>query len=126
VTKLRSDGCKVTYSSICAAVRVLDGISISPNTIKRNAGAYEIYAAHRCPERRRCLPEPLLIQTIAAASSEEKRLLRSRIARFRRETKDALIARVLRLEGTAKQQKDVENALREEVVRLSANGPSSK
>src|SRR6516225_8635951 len=126
VTKLRSDGCKVTYSSICAAVRALDGVSISPNTIKRNTGAYEIYVAHRCPERRRCLPEPLLAQTIAAASSEEKRPIRSRIALLRRETKDALIARVLRLEGTVKQHKDVENALREEVVRLSVNGPSSK
>jgi hypothetical protein len=29
VTKLRSDGCEVTYSSICAAVRAIDGISIS-------------------------------------------------------------------------------------------------
>src|SRR5215469_12207856 len=77
VTKLRSDGCEVTYSSICAAVRALDGISISPNTIKRNAGAYEIYVAHRSPERRRCLPEPLLAQTIAGASPKEKRPLRS-------------------------------------------------
>jgi hypothetical protein len=67
-----------------------------------------------------------LAQTIAAASPEEKRPLRSRIARLRRETKDALVARVLRLEGTVKQQKDVENALRDEVVRLSSNGPSSK
>ena len=126
VTQLRLDGSKVTYSSICAAVRALDGISISPNTIKRNAEAYEIYVAHRSPERRRCLPEPLLAQTVAAANAGEKRPIRSRIAHLRRETKDALIARVLRLEGTVKQQKDVENALREEVVRLSVNGPSSK
>jgi hypothetical protein len=39
VTKLRLDGCEVTYSSICSTVRVTDGISISPNTIKRNGGA---------------------------------------------------------------------------------------
>jgi hypothetical protein len=126
VTKLRSDGCEVTYSRICAAVRAIDGISISPNTIKRNGGAYEIYVAHRRPQRRRCLPEPLLTQTIAAASQEETRRLRSRVERLRRETKDALIARILRLESTVKQQNAAENALRDEIVRLSANGSSSK
>ncbi len=100
VAKLHSDGCDVTYSSICATIRAVDGISISPNTIKRNGGAYEIYVAHRRPQRRRCLPEPLLTQTIAAASLEETRRLRSRVERLRRETKDALIARILRLEST--------------------------
>ena len=126
VTKLHSDGCEVTYSSICATIRAVDGISISPNTIKRNGGAHEIYVAHRRPQRRRCLPEPLLTQTIAAASQEETRRLKSRVERLRRETKDALIARILRLESTVKQQNAAENALRDEIVRLSANGSSSK
>ena len=126
VTKLHSDGCEVTYSSICATIRAVDGISISPNTIKRNGGAYEIYVAHRRPQRRRCLPEPLLTQTIAAASQEETRRLRSRVERLRREIKDALIARILRLENTVKQQSAAENALRDEIVRRSANGSSSK
>ena len=126
VTKLRSDGCEVTYSSICAAVRAIDGISISPNTIKRNGGAYEIYIPHRLPPLRRCLPEPVLAQAITAASPEEKRPLRSRIERLRRETKDALIARVLRLERIVEQQKAAEIALRDEIVRLSADRPSSK
>jgi hypothetical protein len=116
----------VTYSSICAAVRAIDGISISPNTIKRNGGAYEIYIAHRLPPRRRCLPEPVLAQTITAASPEEKRPLQSRIQRLRRETKDALIARVIRLERIEEQQKAAGNALRDEIVRLSADRPSSK
>jgi hypothetical protein len=126
VTKLHSDGCAVTYSSICATIRAVDGISISPNTIKRNGGAYEIYVAHRCPQRRRRLPESLLTQTIAAASQEETRRLKSRVECLRRETKDALIARILRLECTVKQQNAAENALRDEIVRLSANGSSSK
>jgi hypothetical protein len=126
VTKLRSDGCEVTYSSICATIRAIDGISISPNTIKRNGGAYEIYVAHRRPPRRRYLPEPLLVQTVTAAGQEEKRPLLSRIERLRRETKDALIARILRLESIVKQQKAAENTLRDEIVRLSVNGSSSK
>jgi hypothetical protein len=126
VTKLRSDGSEVTYSSICAAVLAIDGISISPNTIKRNGGAYEIYIAHRLSPRRRCLPEPLLAQTIMAANPEEKRPLQSRIQRLRRETKDALIARVLRLERIVEQQKAAENALRDEIVRLSADRPPSR
>ena len=126
VTKLRSDGREVTYSSICAAVRAIDGISISPNTIKRNGGAYEIYIAHRLPPRRRCFPEPLLAQTMTTASPEEKRSLQSRVQRLRRETKDALIARVLRLERIVEQQKAAENALRDEIIRLSADRPFSK
>jgi len=126
VTKLHSDGCEVTYSSICATIRAVDGISISPNTIKRNGGAYEIYVEHRRPQRRRCLPEPLLTQAIAGASQEETRRLRSRVERLRREIKDALIARILRLENTVKQQSAAENALRDEIVRRSANGSSSK
>jgi len=126
VTKLRSEGCEVTYSSICAAVRAIYGISISPNTIKRNSGAYDIYIAHRLPPRHRRLPEPLLAQTITAASPEEKRPLQSRIQRLRRETKDALIARVLRLEHIVEKQKTAENALRDEIVRLGADRPSSK
>ena len=126
VTKLRADGCNVTYSSICATIRATEGISISPNTIKRNGGAYEIYMAHRRPQRRRCLPEPLLTQTIAAANPEERRPLWSRVTRLRRETKDALVGRILRLESIVKQQKAAENALRDEIVRLSVNGPSTK
>ena len=63
---------------------------------------------HRRPQRRRCLPEPLLTQTIAAASPEEIRPLWSRAERLRRETKDALIVRILRLESTVKQQKAAE------------------
>lgn len=126
VTKLRSEGCEVTYSSICAAVRAIDGISISPNTIKRNGAAYEIYMAHRLSPLRPCLPEPLLAQTITAASLEEKRPLQSRIQRLRRETKDALIARVLLLERIVGQQKAAENALRDEIIRLSADIPALK
>ena len=126
VTKLRSDACAVTYSSICGTIRAIDGISISPNTIKRNGGAYEIYVTHRSPQRQRCLPEPLLTQTITAASPEDKRPLWSRVARLRRETKDALIGRILRLESIVKQQKAAESALRDEIVRLSTKGPSTK
>ena len=67
-----------------------------------------------------------LAQTIMAANPEEKGPLQSRIQRLRRETKDALIARVLRLERIVEEQKAAENALRDEIVRLSADRPSSK
>jgi Arc/MetJ family transcription regulator len=42
------------------------------------------------------------------------------------ETKDALIARVLRLEHIVEQQKAAENALRDEIVRFGADRPSLK
>jgi len=126
VSKLRTDGTEVTYASICSTVRAMDGISISPNTIKRNDRAYEIYLASRRPPRGRCLPDPLLTQTITEAPPEEKRSLQSRITRLRRETKDMLIARILHLECVVGQQKTSENTLRDEVMRLSVMGPPTK
>ena len=67
-----------------------------------------------------------MTQTITAANPEERRPLWSRVTRLRRETKDALVGRILRLESIVKQQKAAENALRDEIVRLSVNGPSTK
>lgn len=46
VASLRQGGNKITYTSICRSVQSLYGISISPNTIKRNQEAYEIYSTN--------------------------------------------------------------------------------
>ena len=81
VSALQKDGAEVTYASICQRVSTLFGLSISPNTIKRNEFAYRIYLANRRPPRRTRLLEPLLLRLIDGASDQEKRSLQSKTAR---------------------------------------------
>jgi hypothetical protein len=119
VNALQKERAEVTYASICKRVSILFGLSISPNTIKRNEFAYRIYLANRRPPRYKRLREPLLLQLIDGSSDQEKRSLRSRSARLRRESKDSLIARLISLERTVTEKKNVENLLREEILRLA-------
>jgi len=120
VDQLRERGRSVTFESIRETIRSIYGISISANTIKRNESAYQIYLAHRQKPRVASLPQPALRALLANASAGERRGLQSKISRLRREPKDSLVAKVVCLEGTATRQKDVENRLREEILRLSA------
>jgi hypothetical protein len=120
VDQLRERGRSVTFESIRETIRSIYGISISANTIKRNEIAYQIYLAHRQKPRVASLPQPALRALLANASAGERRGLQSKISRLRREPKDSLVAKVVCLEGTATRQKDVENRLREEILRLSA------
>jgi hypothetical protein len=119
VSALQEDRAEVTYANICKRVSILFGLSISTNTIKRNELAYRIYLANRRPPRYKRLREPLLLQLIDGSSDQEKRSLRSRSARLRRESKDSLIARLISLERTVTEKKNVENLLREEILRLA-------
>jgi hypothetical protein len=93
ITALQKDRAQITYASICKRVGMLFGLSISPNTIKRNELAYRMYLANRRPPRRKQLRESLLMRLIHGASDREKRSLWSKTARLRRESKDSLIAR---------------------------------
>ena len=122
VRALQKDHVEVTHASICKHVSIRFGLSISPNTIKRNELAYRIYLANRRPPRRKQLRESLLMRLIHGASDREKRSLWSKTARLRRESKDSLIARLIFLERTVTQQKTAENLLREEILRLAQAG----
>ena len=122
VKALQTDHAEITYASICKRVSILFGLSISPNTIKRNELAYRIYLANRRPPRRKQQRESALMQLINSASGPEKRSMWSKTARLRRESKDSLIARLIFLERTVTQQKTAENLLREEILRLAQAG----
>jgi hypothetical protein len=63
------------------------------------------------------------MELIDSASGREKRAVWSKTARLRRESKDSLIARLISLERTVRQQKSAENLLREEILRLAQAGP---
>jgi hypothetical protein len=122
VKALQTDHAEITYASICKRVSILFGLSISPNTIKRNELAYRIYLANRRPPRRKQLRESVLMQLVNSASGLEKRSMWSKTARLRRESKDSLIARLISLERTVRQQQSAENLLREEILRLAQAG----
>src|SRR3974390_1407108 len=89
VRALQKDHAEVTYASICKRVSILFGLSISPNTIKRNELSYRIYMASRRPPRRKQLRESVLMQLINSASRQEKRSMWSKTARLRRGDKKA-------------------------------------
>jgi hypothetical protein len=50
---------------------------------------------------------------------EHRAALRAKVARLRRESKDSLIARLIRMESQVSQQAQVENKLREEMMQIS-------
>jgi hypothetical protein len=66
------------------------------------------------------LPQPALRALVANTSDKDRRGLQSKISRLRREPKDSLVAKVIWLERAVTKQRDIENRLREEVIRLSA------
>ena len=50
---------------------------------------------------------------------EERAALHVKVARLRREPKDSLIARLIRMESQVSQQAQVENKLRKEMMQIS-------
>jgi hypothetical protein len=120
VGNLQKTGGRITYASICRSVEALYGVSISANTIKRNQAAYEIYSANRGARRFSPVRGTEIQVLIQNAPKEERDRLGSRIARFRRMRKDALISRLLQLEDASNRQKMIETNLRDEILRLLA------
>ncbi|HEV2382192.1 MAG TPA: hypothetical protein VG206_20680 [Terriglobia bacterium] len=118
VKALRGEGQAVTYASIRERVHALSGLWISANTIKRNELAYPIYMEHRQAATSKGGREPLLMRLLAAVPVGQRRVVQSKVARLRREPKDALIAKLILLDETVAKQKRAENTLREEIIRL--------
>jgi hypothetical protein len=118
VHHLVATGKPVTLETIRRTVQSLFKISISTNTILRNEEAYVMYVKHRAVPRRPKSKNPLLTALVHDTASNPV-ALRSKISRLRRESKDALIHRLLQLEKSVAKQAHREDNLREEVLRLS-------
>jgi hypothetical protein len=119
VEDLRTQEQPVTFSAIRDAVKHLDGVSISTNTIQRNDLAYAVYqqyASIRPSVRRR---HPSLSALVARAPATERAALRTKITRLRRAAKDELIASLIELAREVKNQGRREHALREELLRVT-------
>ncbi len=108
----------VTLEGIRTTVKSLFGVSISANTIRRNEEAYAAYDKHRTARRTVKARNRDLVGVLRGVSGRHAFNLRARINRLRREAKDSLIARLLRLEEERRRQAEREDALREEIFRL--------
>jgi len=117
---LKRAGKAVTLTAIREAVLKLDGVSISTNTIQRNEEAYQLYQQHATGRRATSRCRNRALTALQKSTPDAHRAaLRAKIARLRLQSKDMLIAKVLELETAVANQGKRENALREEVLRLT-------
>lgn len=115
----------VTFSAIRDAVKHVDGVSISTNTIQRNDLAYAIYQQHasvRPFTRRR---HRSLSTLLDATPAIERAALQTKITRLRRASKDELIASLIELAREVKNQARREHALRDELLRVTVNASTA-
>ena len=115
----------VTVSAIRNKVTTVFDVPFSANTIKRNEAAYALYLSSRRPPRNRSARDVLLRDLYVHASDTEKPQLQAKVARLRRQSKDNLIARLIALEHAVAVQTEVENRLREEIIRNSLQAGTS-
>jgi hypothetical protein len=118
IDKLREANQHVTFSAIRETVRNLFDWSISPNTIKRNEDAYQLYLENRHRPKLRLVKSQSVLSFYEDTEPGARAAAQARVARLRRHTKDDLIVRLLRAEESLKGSKNVENRLREEIIRL--------
>ncbi len=116
----------VTLVGIREAIRELDGVSISTNTIQRNELAYELYiknaTAGSVKKISKCGALTALQRTVPDV---QRPALRAKIARLRRHSKDTLIAKIMEVEKALENQMNRENALREELLRVTLKTPQT-
>lgn len=119
VRHLVAKGNPVTLQAIRDTVKALFKVSISTNTIQRNEMAYEIYQKHSTARRTARGGSASLAQMRRSTPVPQRVAFRAKINRLRRESKDALIFRIIGLEEKVQGQARCENNLREEILRLS-------
>jgi hypothetical protein len=126
VQSLKFEGRNITIKSIRERILTLNGVSISPNTIKRNDRAYQAYVNNRQGGSLERARDPSLMELMDETAADDRPSLRAKAARLGRERKDALIARVIRLERAALSQRKLETALRDELLVVSLKAKRSE
>lgn len=122
---LKEERRTVTIRAIREKVTTVLGVPFSSNTIKRNEAAYALYVSSREPQRKHGGRDAGLRDLYAHTPAAERPRVHAKVARLRRESKDSLIARLIALERSVAMQAEVENRLREEIVRNSQRrGPA--
>jgi hypothetical protein len=118
IDKLRGANQHVTFSAIRETVRDLFHQSISANTIKRNEVAYQLYLANRRRPRMSPVRSQSVLEFYENTEPGARAAAQARVARLRRQPKDDLIVRLLRVDEMLRAARNVENRLREEIIRL--------
>lgn len=113
------NGKPVTLEAIRDTVKTLFNVSMSTNTIHRNEAAHEAYLKYSTTRRNTKAKSASLARLLRSTPVPHRVALRAKINRFRRETKDALILRVIEFEQSIQEQARRENNLREEILRLT-------
>lgn len=119
VKRLKTDGAPITLAAICKTVLSLYHASMSANTILRNPAAYDLYSTARGREIGPCTKDQALRIVVNAVCGAEREKVQAKIQRLRRRSKDSLIAAIIRLERDRAQQADIENALRDELLKAA-------
>jgi hypothetical protein len=119
IASLKSRGESVTLTTICGEVKSIYGVSISPTTIKRNHLANEAYRANRNRSVAVRFEDSDLVQLCTNTPDADRPKLLTKISRLRRHSKDSLIVKVIQLDQSNREHEKVENALREEIVKVN-------
>jgi hypothetical protein len=118
VQALVKQGSSVSVRLICDKVREQTGHSLSPNTIKQNSAAYELYCQHATRKPAFKLKDPAHLLLLNECPEPERPALKAKIARLKQITKEDLIARLIRIDRELKESKTIENKLRDRVFEL--------
>lgn len=118
VQSLIEEGRSVSIRLICDKVREQTGHSLSPNTIRQNSAAYDLYRQHVSRKLTIKLKEPALRQLLDGCSKSDRASLQAKVVRLKQITKEDLIVRLIKLEGEVKESKTIENKLRERLIEL--------
>ena len=119
VKHLKTNGVPVTLAAICKAVLSLYEASMSANTILRNPTAYDLYRGARGRAVGTCTKDQELLAVVNAVCGAERERVQAKIRRLNRRSKDSLIAAIIQLEHDRDQQADIENALRDELLKTA-------
>jgi hypothetical protein len=103
----------VTLTGVQQAILGQSGVKISQSTIHRS----EAYRRQRGSVIRN-RPTPELATAINDLGPQDRKSLLAKASRLRRENKEGLIAKILRLERAICRHSEVERALQHEVLRL--------
>ena len=115
VEMLQREQREITLMSIREAIGSIYNRSISLATIRQS----EIYRQNRTNKLTIAHRSTVLGQFYREALPQERQGLQAKASRLRRETKDTLISKLIVLQQTVTKQREVENTLQQEIIRLN-------
>jgi hypothetical protein len=126
IASLQEKRIDISLAAICKEIKESGGNSMSPNSIKRNPEAYEIYLRTR-PQLPKKLTKGIELKALTSdLDGADRRAMHARIARLRKESKDTLIARLIAVEHHRAKQELSEQRLRDQIITLSFSVSSGR